>query len=97
MSDRLMRKVVDKYAAKGLLPKISPHTLRHSCASHLLARGMRLHDLSRFLGHVLLATTTVYLHEVPSPVDMSTQFGAGGRVPQLGIRPHPARARPTDG
>lgn len=76
MSARLMRKVLDKYAGRVRLPKISPHTLRHSCASHMLARGMYLPELSRFLGHKKLSTTTVYLHEVPRGVDLGAQYRA---------------------
>lgn len=74
MQPRLIRKVVDKYARKGALPKISPHTLRHSCASHMLAHGMYLPDLARFLGHKRLATTTVYLHEVPWKDGVDEQY-----------------------
>lgn len=77
MSDRLIRKVVDKYAAKVDLPKISPHTLRHSAASHMLARKMYLHDLARFLGHRHVTTTAVYSHEVPrGPVDLGAEYRA---------------------
>ncbi len=76
MSPRLIRKVVDKYARKAASPKISPHTLRHSCASHMLVHGMYLPDLSRFLGHKRLATTTVYLHEVPKKEGMGEQYRA---------------------
>ncbi len=38
------------------------HTLRHSIASHLLARGMSLEDVSRFLGHDSLESTQIYTH-----------------------------------
>lgn len=76
MSARLVRKVLDKYARKVALPKVSPHTLRHSSASHMLARGMYLPDLARFLGHRRLQTTAVYLHEVPRKVDLADEYQA---------------------
>ncbi len=54
---------VQKYARlAGIKSQVSPHTLRHSCASHLLARGMDLRLVQELLGHAALATTQVYTH-----------------------------------
>jgi integrase/recombinase XerD len=41
---------------------IGLHTLRHSIASHLLAEGMKLTEIARFLGHRSLETTQIYTH-----------------------------------
>ena len=49
-------------AAAGIGDRITPHTLRHSCATHLVRQGVALEVVRRLLGHQSLATTQVYLH-----------------------------------
>jgi integrase/recombinase XerD len=66
LSRQGLYKIVQRHAASaGLAQRMSPHTLRHSFATHLLAGGCDLRSLQEMLGHADIGTTQIYTHLSP--------------------------------
>jgi integrase/recombinase XerD len=63
LSRQGLYKIVQRHArSAGLERRMSPHTLRHTFATHLLAGGCDLRSLQEMLGHADIATTQIYTH-----------------------------------
>lgn len=63
LTTRSVDRKFDKYLKEsGLAENITPHTIRHTIATHWLENGMDLKTIQMLLGHTSLATTTIYTH-----------------------------------
>jgi site-specific recombinase XerD len=82
LGSRTVHRIVTTAARAVLGKQASPHTLRHSCATHLLEAGVNIRIVQGFLGHRRLSTTDRYSHvsreqitATKSPLDLIADAG----------------------
>jgi integrase/recombinase XerD len=89
--------IVERYARRAAqqaptlaAKRVSPHTIRHTTATHLLRSGVDINTIRAWLGHMSLSTTNVY-----TEIDLEMKSRALAHLDSVGQRPRPRRITPS--
>ena len=82
LTTRGIEAIVQKYAKAAGLPILAtPHTIRHSFATDLMAQGVDIRTVQEFLGHRNIATTQIYTHVTSKRLrDIHKKFHGGRKL-----------------
>lgn len=97
LTPRAIQFMVKKYAQKAQIDKnVTPHKLRHTCATHLLQEGAHLVSIQKLLGHKSLTTTQIYLHiTIADLKELSKQHPMRKMRTIMGLKGDPVRSFQT--
>ena len=87
----IMVMVKDYGQAAGLTKRMTPHTWRHTCATHMIANGSDVHYVQRLLGHRQLETTQIYTRVAAA--DLKAAYRKAGPKTETDTAPLPVNAR----
>jgi site-specific recombinase XerD len=76
LSPRAIQNVITKYVGLAAIPHATPHTLRHTFATHHIKKGTGLKTVQQALGHASLKTTEIYVHLAREVMDKELQRNA---------------------
>ncbi|MBW2143732.1 MAG: tyrosine-type recombinase/integrase [Deltaproteobacteria bacterium] len=101
MTPASVREILQKYkTAAGIKKSASPHTLRRTCATHLLQQGADIRYIQKLLGHRRLSTTQAYTKVMPVDVKKThnkTHPGVRGQKTEVRSQKTDDRSQKTDG